>query len=137
MIDIHNKPIAERVEWLFALADRHGTTFRSPETWIARERYLSEHPTAIAVLKCMDGRINIPVATQTPRGIIQPFRNLGGIFDLGWPHLGETLVGHVDKVVSAGRQGLMMITYHFSKGDPARAPWSAVELCVPKTQIRT
>ncbi|HSO18379.1 MAG TPA: hypothetical protein VLT88_02915 [Desulfosarcina sp.] len=25
MIDIHNSPIAERIEWLFALADRHGS----------------------------------------------------------------------------------------------------------------
>ena len=30
-------------------------------------------------------------------GIIQPFRNLGGMFDLGWPHLGETLVEAVGR----------------------------------------
>lgn len=84
MTDIHCKPITERIDWLFALADRHGKTFRSPEAWLARERYLSEHPTAIAVLKCMDGRINIPVVTNTPIGILMPFRNLGGMFDLGW-----------------------------------------------------
>jgi hypothetical protein len=82
---------------------RHSTIFRSPEAWLARERYLAEHPTAIAVLKCMDGRINIPVATNTPVGILMPFRNLGGIFDLGWPHLGEVLAHHVQRVVSAGR----------------------------------
>lgn len=120
MIDIHNKPIAERVEWLFALADRHGTTFRSPETWIARERYLSEHPTAIAVLKCMDGRINIPVATNTPIGILMPFRNLGGMFDLGWPYLGEVLSRYVLRMTGSGRRVLVLITYHWSKGDPRR-----------------
>jgi hypothetical protein len=87
MSDIHSKPIAERIDWLFALAHRHGKAFRSPEAWLARERYLSEHPTAIVVLKCMDGRINIPVATHTPTGILMPFRNLGGMFDLGWPYL--------------------------------------------------
>lgn len=118
--DIATAPIAERIDWVFDLARRHAQTYATPGAWLARQRHLANHPTAIMVLKCMDGRINIPVATQTPRGIIQPFRNLGGIFDLGWPHLGETLVGHVHKVVSAGRQGLMMITYHFSKGDPAR-----------------
>jgi hypothetical protein len=31
MINIHNKPVAQRIEWLFELADRHGTTYRSPE----------------------------------------------------------------------------------------------------------
>jgi hypothetical protein len=72
------------------------------------------------VLKCMDGRINIPVATRTPIGIIQPFRNLGGMFDLGWPHLGEVLTGHVLDVVSTGRRALVLITYHFSRGDPRR-----------------
>ena len=53
-MDIHGKPIEERIDWLFGLADRHSTIFRSPEAWLARERYLAEHPTAIAVLKCMD-----------------------------------------------------------------------------------
>jgi len=117
---IHRKPIRERIDWLFDLADRHGAEYRSPEAWLARERYLAEHPTAIAVLKCMDGRINIPVATNTPAGILMPFRNLGGMFDLGWPHLGEVLASHVQRMVRAGRRVLFLITYHFSKGDPQR-----------------
>lgn len=117
---IHRKPIQERIDWLFELADRHGADYRSPEAWLARERYLAEHPTAIAVLKCMDGRINIPVATNTPVGILMPFRNLGGMFDLGWPHLGEVLANHVQRMVHAGRRVLFLITYHYSKGDPQR-----------------
>ena len=120
MPDIHRKPIAERIAWLFELARRHGETFRSPEAWLARERYLAEHPTAIAVLKCMDGRINIPVATNTPTGILMPFRNLGGMFDLGWPHLGEVLAHHVLRMTASGRRVLFLITYHWSKGDPRR-----------------
>jgi hypothetical protein len=68
----------------------------------------------------MDGRINIPFATNTPQGIIQPFRNLGGIFNLGWPHLGEVLASYVQNVVSDGRRVMTLITYHYSKGDPQR-----------------
>lgn len=113
-------PIEKRIDWLFNLADRHGAIFRSPEAWVARERYLAEHPTAIAVLKCMDGRINLPVMTNTPPGILMPFRNLGGAFDLGWPHLGEVLAHHVGHWVSTGRRVLFLVTYHFSKGDPHR-----------------
>ncbi|CAA6604896.1 conserved hypothetical protein [Rhodospirillaceae bacterium LM-1] len=120
MIDIHSKPIQQRIDWLFDLAHRHGETFRSPEAWLARERYLAKHPTAIAVLKCMDGRINIPVATNTPPGILMPFRNLGGMFDLGWPHLGEVLAHHVLRMVGSGRRVLFLITYHWSKADPLR-----------------
>ncbi|WP_439113867.1 hypothetical protein [Hydrogenophaga sp.] len=115
-----HSPIAERIDWLFALAQRHAQDYASPEAWLARQRHLARHPTAILVMKCMDGRINIPIATQTPKGIIQPFRNLGGIFNLGWPHLGETLTATMDKVVRSGRQALMMITYHYSQGDERR-----------------
>lgn len=119
-MSVHGKPIAERMEWLQNLARSHSAAYCSPESYLARERYLAEHPTDIIVLKCMDGRINIPVATQTPPGIISPIRNLGGMFNLGWPHLGEVLANHVHGVVSRGRRVLMLITYHFSKGDKHR-----------------
>jgi len=119
-MSIHGKPIAERIDWLFERARDHSAHFCSPENWLARERYLAQHPTAIAVLKCMDGRINIPVATNTPLGLIQPFRNLGGIFDLGWPHLGEVLAGYVQRQIHEGRQVLFLVTYHFSRGDRRR-----------------
>lgn len=117
---IHRKAIDERITWLFDLARRHSETYSAPEAWLARSRYLAQHPTAIAALKCMDGRINLSVATQTPPGIIQPFRNLGGMFDLGWPHLGEVLAHYVQRMVGDGRRVLMLITYHFSRGDPQR-----------------
>ncbi|MCE1181093.1 MAG: carboxysome shell carbonic anhydrase [Rhodocyclales bacterium] len=120
MQDIHSLPIAQRIDWLFDLARRHGESFRSPEAWLARERYLAEHPTAIGVLKCMDGRINIPGATNTPAGIPTPFRNLGGMFDLGWPHLGEVLAQQVQQTIRAGRRMLFLITYHWSRGEPKR-----------------
>ena len=71
-MDIHGKPIDQRIDWLFEHARDYSARFCSPENWLARERYRALHPTAIAVLKCMDGRINIPVAANTPLGIIQP-----------------------------------------------------------------
>ncbi|TSA22686.1 MAG: hypothetical protein D4R70_01330 [Betaproteobacteria bacterium] len=119
-MDLYAQPIATRLTWLFDHAQNHAASFGSSETWLARKRYLAEHPTALAVLKCMDGRVNIPVATETPMGIIQPFRNLGGRFDLGWPHLGEVLFDYVMPRVREGRRVLMMSNYHFSKGDPHR-----------------
>lgn len=117
---IHHGPIGERIDWLLDLARRHTAEFRSPEAYLAREHYRASHPTAVVVLKCMDGRINIPVATNTPPGIIQPFRNLGGMFDLGWPHLGQVLAEHVQRKVADGRRLLIIITYHFSRGDAKR-----------------
>ncbi|NWF73057.1 MAG: hypothetical protein HXY51_08495, partial [Nitrospirae bacterium] len=49
-------------------------------------------------LKCMDGRLNLSVATNTPPGIIEPIRNLGGRFDLGWPHFGEVITEQVQSM---------------------------------------
>lgn len=120
MADIHRRPIAERIDWLFELAHRHGEAYRSAEATLARKRYLSRHTTAMVALKCMDGRINIPVATRTPTGIVMPFRNLGGMFNLGWPHLGEVLQHHVLSMIEEGRRVVILITYHYSKGDPKR-----------------
>ena len=119
-MDIHSKPIAQRIDWLFERARDHSARFCSPENWLARERYLALHPTAIGVLKCMDGRINIPVATRMPAGIVMPFRNLGGMFDLGWPHLGEVVAHHIERMVGDGRRILFLITYHWSRGNPKR-----------------
>lgn len=120
MNDVHEQPIQTRIAWLEDLAERHGEAYRSPEAMLARTRYQSQHPTAIAVLKCMDGRINIPIATGTPVGILMPFRNLGGRFDLGWPHLGEVLTQYVMDRVHEGRPVLFLVTYHFSRGDHLR-----------------
>ncbi|WP_290647766.1 carboxysome shell carbonic anhydrase domain-containg protein [Aquisalimonas sp.] len=119
-MQIHTRPINERVNWLMELSRAYSEGFCSPSAWLARERYLAVHPTRIIVLKCMDGRIQIPHTTRTPLGIIYPFRNLGGIFDLGWPYLGEILTGTVHEATRAGHPALMLITYHFSRGDPSR-----------------
>jgi hypothetical protein len=119
-MEITHKPITHRIEWLMEHARQYSASFSSAEACIARQRYMAEHPSAIAALKCMDGRINLSVDTHTPFGIIQPFRNLGGMFDLGWPHLGEVLAHYVHSVVSSGQRVLMLITYHYSKGDPHR-----------------
>jgi hypothetical protein len=119
MLGTH-KPIALRIEWLMEHARQYSAMFSSPEASIARRHYMAEHPSAIAALKCMDGRINLSVDTHTPFGIIQPFRNLGGVFDLGWPHLGEVLAHYVQTVVSGGHRVLLLITYHYSKGDKYR-----------------
>ncbi len=117
---IHQQPIEQRIDWLLQLSQTHSQHFCDPENYLARESYLARHPTSIIALKCMDGRIHLPYATQTPLGIVRPFRNLGGIFDLGWPYMGDLLADSVGTAINAGRQVLVIITYHYSKGDPHR-----------------
>ncbi|MDP2847599.1 MAG: carboxysome shell carbonic anhydrase [Humidesulfovibrio sp.] len=115
-----NRSIHERIDWLWNLGREHAREFCTPEAALARKHYLAQHPTHVMVLKCMDGRIHLPFVTGTPLGIIEPLRNLGGMFHLGWPLLGEVVANSVSEAVAAGRRVLVIITYHFSKGDPHR-----------------
>lgn len=117
---IHSQPIEDRIEWLLHLSRTHSEQYCDPDSYLARKRYRAEHPTEVLALKCMDGRLHLPHATQTPMGIIQPFRNLGGIFDLGWPYLGDLLAENVQAAVNQGRRVLVIITYHFSRGEKSR-----------------
>jgi hypothetical protein len=94
--------------------------FCSPDNRLWRQQYRALHRTEIAALKCMDGRLNLSVITQTPPGIIQPYRNIGGMFDFGWPYFGELMNDWVDYSVSMGRDCLLLITDHFAKGEKHR-----------------
>ncbi len=94
--------------------------FCSPGAALARRLYRAQHPTEIIALKCMDGRLNLAVTTGTPPGIIKPYRNIGGKFDLGWPFFGRLILDDVEYAVSKGRPVLVLSTYHFSKGDVHR-----------------
>lgn len=117
---VHSRPIAERIDWLLARAEQHSRAFSASESVLARERYRALHPTALAAMKCMDGRLNLAYATGTPIGLIQPFRNLGGRFDLGWPHLGEVLSDWVLRQIREGRRVLLLLTYHYARGSRER-----------------
>jgi hypothetical protein len=117
---IRGMPIKDRITWLMHRARAYSTAFQSPESVLARKRYIAQHPTGIIAFNCMDGRINTSVATDTPAGIILPLRNLGGRFDLGWPYFGEVLSNHIHDMVGQGRRTMALITYHYSKGDTHR-----------------
>jgi hypothetical protein len=113
-------PISEKIEWLKQHNSAHASAFCSPDQELSRQLYMAHHPTRIAAFKCMDGRINLPIVTSKPFGIIDPFRNLAGRFDLGWPYLGELFQEWVGKAVNSGRRCLVLVTYHFSASDNSR-----------------
>lgn len=94
--------------------------FCSPQMqdWLAL--YRRKHPTTILGFKCMDGRLNLPLITNMPVGVIQPFRNIGGKFDLGSPYLGRLVLDAKERALADGHRLLALCTYHFSKGDTHR-----------------
>jgi len=116
--DMKDRTIEQKIDWLLEVNNKHATNFIN--TRLARQFYRVKHPTEICAFKCMDGRIHIPLVTNTPPGIILPYRNIGGAFDLGWPLLGEDITSWVKYGVSKGRNSLILVTYHYSKGDDHR-----------------
>jgi len=117
-MNMRDKSINEKVQWLLNVNKEHADLFKNAR--MDRQLYRVNHPTEFCALKCMDGRINISLATNTPLGIIRPYRNIGGYFDLGWPYLGEELQKWVEYGISKGRKSLILITYHYSAGDKHR-----------------
>ena len=90
------------------------------ETNHERRNYRREHPIEIAVTMCMDGRVNLTVVCELPVGIISPFRNIGGRYDLGWPLLRHSFNELECYAYKKRRPMLLIITYHWSKGDEHR-----------------
>ncbi|MDO9230903.1 MAG: carboxysome shell carbonic anhydrase [bacterium] len=107
-----------KINLLIELNKKHSELFCSQK--LERDLYRAKHPTNVVAFKCMDGRIHLPVITQTPLGIISPFRNMGGRFDLGWPLLNVSFDESVTQAVKKGSRTLVLVTYHFSKGDVHR-----------------
>lgn len=105
------------IDFLLEHNKNQSLSFCDPENVQWRRNYREDHPTEIIVLKCMDGRLHLSVMTNTPLGIIQPFRNIGGKFKLGWPFFGLLLKDAVDYAESRKRNCLVIVTYHFSKSD--------------------
>lgn len=117
---VHEMPIRDLAKWLLEHNSAMRLEFTSPDAKGLRLQYRAKHPTEIMALKCMDGRLNLPVMTHTPVGIIQPLRNLGGVFDLGWPFLGEVVTDWVMYAMERGRDCIILVTYHWSKGEKHR-----------------
>lgn len=82
-----------------------------------RHAYREAHPTLVVAFKCMDGRVHLPVMTKTPFGLIRPKRNIGGVFDVGWPTERMRLLEITHYAHEEDRNCLFFVSYHFSKSD--------------------
>jgi hypothetical protein len=109
-----------RIEFLLEENRVQSERFCSTDEVLRRQLYRAEHPTAIAALMCMDGRVNLAEITKTPFGIFQPFRNLGGEFSLGWHYFAKLMKNWQKNAVDQRQRATVIITYHYSKGDRLR-----------------
>lgn len=119
-IDLRHMPIEKRIDWVIERAHSQSLNFTGAKAWLERNHYFLQHPTSITAFVCMDGRVSVSLLTDMPRGIIRSFRNLGGRFDVGWPHMGQVFSGSVVEAARKGRTVLCLVTYHYSKSEPHR-----------------
>ncbi len=108
------------IEYLLQLNKENSETYCNPGTALERRLYRAKHPTEIGVLKCMDGRLNGAVMTNTALGILQPWRNLGGKFNLGWIAFQQSIESWVKHAVHGGHNALVLVTYHYARGSKQR-----------------
>lgn len=106
------QPIQERI---IAINAEQSTRYVADEA--ARHRYWAKHPTFFACIKCMDGRVLFPSMTNTPVGIVKPFRAIGGKFEIWWPSFLGRVRHWVQKAVSIGSRSFIFVTYHYSASD--------------------
>ncbi|MBI3633380.1 MAG: hypothetical protein HY226_03760 [Candidatus Vogelbacteria bacterium] len=104
-------------QYLLDLNRSQSQIYCSPDAEWSRIQYRIAHPTEIVACKCMDGRINLPVTTGVPMGIIQPYRTIGGQFDLGEKRFGSLIHDWVKYSVNKQRDCVVLVTYHWSKGE--------------------
>ncbi|NTW61663.1 hypothetical protein HGB24_03200, partial [Candidatus Saccharibacteria bacterium] len=107
-------------QYIIDLNKARSDEFCSPKAQDQLHLYKKHHPTSILAFKCMDGRINLPLITELPDGVFQPFRNIGGKFDLGAPLLNDLVVQARRDALSDGSRMLALCTYHYSSGDNHR-----------------
>ncbi len=105
------------IDFLLEHNKKQSEEFANPDAMLLRRQYRAKHPTEIAALKCMDGRLHLPIMTEIPLGVIQPFRNIGGQFDLGWPFFGLLMKEWIDYSIGRARNCIVLVTYHYSKSD--------------------
>jgi hypothetical protein len=106
------------VEWLIDYNRDQARLFE--EQHDSRMLYRIDHPTEISVMKCMDGRVHIPFMCEIPMGMVKPYRNIGGIFNAGWPAFQHRLNDDIAYAISKRRRNLFLATFHYSKGDDHR-----------------
>ncbi|MBX7195607.1 MAG: carboxysome shell carbonic anhydrase [Sandaracinaceae bacterium] len=102
--------------YLLGLNERASEAFVAAES--ARARHRARHPTPLAAVKCMDGRVLFPQLTGTPVGLVQPFRAIGGRPEVFWPSFMGRLRHWVESARAGGHRCVLFLTYHYSASDP-------------------
>ncbi len=111
-------PNGNGIEWLLQVNAENSAKFLADQK--DRQNWRKEHRTQFKWLKCMDGRLLASDWTETPMGIIAPMRNLGGIFDIGWPHFHSVVHEWKGYADDHENDSVLFCSYHYSRGSKQR-----------------
>ncbi len=64
----------------------YSKNYSTPDAQLERYQFRNQYPIGLFTFGCMDGRNNIPNATELPPGIMQNYRYLGGAWEW-WNYL--------------------------------------------------
>jgi hypothetical protein len=96
---------------VIALYNEQSALFQKEEA--KRLRYFKAHKTFFGCLKCMDGRVEFPAMTKTARGLVKPYRAIGGKFELFWPAFSRSLSLWVKQAIEHDAHSCIFVTSHF------------------------
>lgn len=113
-MNLKDLPIQQRVEWLLNEAQVYCERFSHPDLSAARRRYVQEHPSPILVTACIDGRVNLAHAMQSPPGLMKFLRNIGPQLTMRRMDFASHVDSHISAAAALGQGSLIMVTYHFS-----------------------
>ncbi len=108
-------PLSSIKQRILEINELQSTAYVADES--ARLRYWAVHKTFFACIKCMDGRVNFPLMTKTPIGIVKPFRAIGGKFDVWWPSFLGRVRHWTEVAINHGSRTFLFVTYHYSASD--------------------
>ena len=94
--------------------------FNSDAAIAHRFRFRRDHKVCVIVIKCMDGRVHFAILTDMPLGIVHPFRNLGGVADVGMTTLNLRLKLIIEDARTQDEEILFVVTYHYAEGNHQR-----------------
>ena len=74
----------------------------------ARRRYWAKHPTYFACIKCMDGRVHLPLITKTPTDLLNRFARSVENLRFGTTFLGRMRMG--TRRLKHGKRNCVLVT---------------------------
>jgi len=111
---------ASIADFVMELNRDRSAAYMAAESREARKEYEEKHSTLVLVFQCMDGRVDLSQITGVPPSSLMSFKNIGGVFDLGWGLLGRIVIDRMNSAISHNRKVLILATYHYAKGHSGR-----------------